>query len=82
MCEGLGVVLEGRHAEIPQRHSPASIATPRKRNANAVTPWFLSVFPTRPCRKTPKAGAEESVPLANGTGGGFSSARCPQTKVA
>jgi hypothetical protein len=58
-----------RTSEIPQRHSPTSIATLRKRIANAVTPWFLAVFPTRPRHRTTKAGVEEVVSLANGTGG-------------
>ena len=41
-----------RTAEIPQRHSPTSIATLRKRIANAVTPWFLAAFPARLRRQT------------------------------
>lgn len=64
---GKGLMV--RTAEIPQRHSPTSIATLRKRIANAVTPWFLAAFPTRPRRQTTKAGIDESASLANGTGG-------------
>ena len=64
---GKGLMV--RTAEIPQRHSPTSIATLRKRIANAVTPWFLAAFPTRPRRQTTKAGTEEAAVLANGTGG-------------
>ena len=64
---GKGLMV--RTAEIPQRHSPTSIATLRKRIANAVTPWFLAAFPTRPRRQNTKAGTDEAAPLANGTCG-------------
>ena len=47
-----------RTAEIPQRHSPTSVATLRKQNGEQVTPWFLAVFPSRPHRKTTQTQAD------------------------
>lgn len=64
---GRGLMV--RTAEIPQRHSPTSVATPRKRIANAVTPWFLAAFPTRPRRRSTPASTDMAAPLANGTDG-------------
>ena len=64
-----GKRLMVRTADIPQRHSPTSIATPRKRIANAVTPWFLAAFPTRPRRRSAQASTDVASPLANGAGG-------------
>ena len=64
---GKGVMV--RTAEIPQRHSPTSIATLRKRIANAVTPWFLAAFPARPRRQTTQTETDAAPVLANETGG-------------
>ena len=60
---------DGRTAEIPQRHSPTSMATLRKRIANAVTPWFLAAFPARPRRQTTQTQTDAAPVLANETGG-------------
>lgn len=64
---GKGVMV--RTAEIPQRHSPTSIATLRKRIANAVTPWFLAAFPARPRRQTTQTQTDVDRALTKGPGG-------------